>query len=75
METYKIRTKIKENHRLMIENLPFETGEEVEVKITQKSDIATDDIMKLEDSAGAFDFLNDERENIYTVKDLRVRYR
>ena len=34
METYKIRTKIKDNHRLMIKNLPFETGEEVKVTIT-----------------------------------------
>ncbi len=39
METYKIRTRIKENHKLMIEDLPFEKGEEVEVMITQKSDI------------------------------------
>ena len=35
METYKIRTRIKENPKLMIEDLPFEKGEEVEVTITQ----------------------------------------
>jgi len=75
METYKIRTRIKENHKLMIEDLPFEKGEEVEVTITQKSDISIDEIMKLEDRAGAFDFLKDEREDIYTVKDLKVRYK
>ncbi|MEO8447218.1 MAG: hypothetical protein ABI528_06960 [bacterium] len=74
METYKIRTKIKEDHKLTIENLPFEKGEEVEVMIIQKSDISTLDIMKLAEKGGAFDFLNDERENIYTLKDLKIKY-
>ncbi|MCY7360449.1 MAG: hypothetical protein LH629_00025 [Ignavibacteria bacterium] len=72
METYKIRTKIKENHKILIENLPFEKGEEVEITITQKTDISTEDIMKLQDKSSAFDFQNDEREDIYTVKDLKV---
>ncbi|MDZ4713354.1 MAG: hypothetical protein SGI89_13675 [bacterium] len=39
--------------------------------ITQKSDFSTVDIMKLAESRGAFDFLNDERENIYTVNDFK----
>jgi len=72
METYKIRTKIKENHKILIENLPFEKGEEVEITITQKTDISTEDIMKLQDKSSAFDFQNDEREDIYTVNDLKV---
>jgi len=72
METYKIRTKIKENHKILIENLPFEKGEEVEITITQKTDISTEDIMKLQDKGSAFDFQNDEREDIYSVKDLKV---
>jgi len=72
METYKIRTKIKENHKILIENLPFEKGEEVEITITQKTDISTEDIMKLQDKSSAFDFQNDEREDIYSVKDLKV---
>ncbi len=75
METFKIRTRIKENYKLMIEDLPFEKGEEVEVTITQKSDISTDDLMKLEDRGGSFDFLKDEREDIYTVEDLKVKYK
>ena len=31
--------------------------------------------MRLAETGGAFDFLHDEREDVYTVKDLRVRYR
>ncbi len=36
METFKTKTKIKKNHRIEIENLPFDNGEEVEVQITSK---------------------------------------
>ena len=32
-------------------------------------------MMKLEDRGGAFDFLNDEREDIYTVNVLKVKYK
>ena len=75
METFKIKTKIKNNHKLEIENLPFENGQEVEVFITSKEDISINEIMKFEESSGAFDFLNDEREDIYTVNDLKVKYK
>lgn len=74
MNTYKIKAKIK-NHKLEIKNLPFENGEEVEVTVRSKENISIEEIMKLEESSGAFDFLNDAREDIYSVNDLKVRYK
>ncbi len=75
METFKIRTKIKNNHKLEIENLPFENGQEVEVVITFDAKDSINEIMKFEESSGALDFLNDAREDIYTVNDLKVKYK
>lgn len=75
METFKTKTTVKKNHKIEIENVPFENGEEVIVSVSQKSEIPIEDIMKLQDKGGAFDFLNDSREDIYTVKDLKVRYK
>jgi len=75
METFKIKAKIKKDHKLEIENLPFENGQEVEVFITSDAKDSIHEIMKFEESSGAFDFLNDEREDIYTVNDLKVKYK
>lgn len=75
METFKIRTKIKNNHKLEIENLPFENGQEVEVIITLDANDSINEIMKFEESSGALDFLNDAREDIYTDNDLKVKYK
>ncbi|MCY7361490.1 MAG: hypothetical protein LH629_05380 [Ignavibacteria bacterium] len=35
METYKIRTVIKRNHKIEIDNLPFDDGEDVNVIVTK----------------------------------------
>ncbi len=75
MDTIKIKTRVNQDHRIEIENLPFEKGAEVEVTISQSTDIPVKEIMKLEESGTAFDFLNDEREDIYTVNDLIVKYK
>ena len=48
--------------------------DEVELKVLEE-DIATEGIMKLEEQSGSFDFLYDEREDIYSVNDLKVRYK
>jgi hypothetical protein len=74
MDTIKIKTKVSQDHRIEIDNLPFEKGAEVEVTISQSTDIPIIAIMKIEESGRAFDFLNDEREDVYTVKDLIVKY-
>lgn len=75
METFKIKTTVKKNHKIELENVPFENGEEVIVSVSQKSEIPIEDIMKLENKGGAFDFLNNPREDIYSVNDLKVRYK
>jgi len=38
-------------------------------------DLPVEGLMMLTETSGAFDFLKDEREDIYTVDDLKVRYR
>jgi hypothetical protein len=49
------------------------TVEEVRI-LENQSDLPIEGIMFLEDRAGAFDFLNDPDEDIYSVHDLKVRY-
>ncbi len=43
--------------------------------IEKEEDISTNDLMKLSEKSGAFDFLNDKDEDIYTIDDLKVKYR
>ena len=40
-----------------------------------RNDLPIEGLMMLEETSGAFDFLKDEKEDIYTVDDLKVRYR
>jgi hypothetical protein len=49
------------------------TVEEVRI-VENQSEFPIEGIMFLEDRAGAFDFLNDPDEEIYSVHDLKVRY-
>ena len=39
------------------------------------SEIANEDLLLLAEKGGAFDFLNDPEEDIYTDDDLKVRYK
>ena len=39
------------------------------------SEIAHEDLLRLAEKGGAFDFLNDPEEDIYTDDDLKVRYK
>ena len=48
-------------------------SDEVELQM-QEEDLPTLGIMRLAELGGAFDWLADE-EDLYTVNDLRVRYR
>ena len=43
--------------------------------IEKEEDISTKDLMKLIETSKAFDFLKDEGEDIYTIDDLKVKYR
>ena len=47
-----------------------------EIEITEvTNDLPIEGLMKLAETSGAFDFLKGEKEDIYTVDDLKVRYR
>jgi len=47
--------------------------EEIELQL-QEDDVPTLGIMRLAEQGGAFDWLADEKD-LYTVNDLKVRYR
>ena len=40
----------------------------------ESDEMTTEELHFLVDKGGAFDFLHDEKENIYTDKDLKERY-
>ncbi|MEP7037259.1 MAG: hypothetical protein ABI891_02855 [Acidobacteriota bacterium] len=48
--------------------------EPIEIEM-EEADLQTKDLMRLAENGGAFDFLHDEREDIYTLDDLKVRYK
>ena len=55
METFKTVTTIKKNHKIEIENVPFENGMEVEIEVSlnkkneNKNYILRDKLIKYED--------------------------
>ena len=51
-----------------------EMAEKVEPVKIEEADFEEADLMRLAETSGAFDFLNDE-DDIYSVEDLKVRYR
>jgi len=48
--------------------------EEVEL-IEIQDDLPTEALIRLVEEAGSFSFLEDPQEDVYTLNDLRVRYR
>jgi hypothetical protein len=58
--------------------IPFsqliEIAQKVEPIEIEENDFDEVDLMRLAESGGEFDFLNDD-EDIYSVEDLKVRYR
>ena len=42
--------------------------------IEKEDDIDIQEIMKLEEKGGAFDFLNDKKEDIYSIDDVKEKY-
>jgi len=48
--------------------------EEVEV-IEVQDDLPAEGLMRLVQETGSFSFLEDSREDVYTLNDLKVRYR
>lgn len=41
----------------------------------EETNFDAQDLMRLAESGGALNFLHDEREDIYTVDDLKVKYK
>jgi len=48
--------------------------EEVEL-IEGGDDLPTDGLMRLTEGSGSFGYLSDPREDVYSVNDLKVRYK
>ncbi len=53
----------------------IEIVEKIEPVEIVETDFNTQDLMHLAESGGALDFLHDEREDVYTVEDLKVKYK
>jgi hypothetical protein len=53
----------------------IEIAEKVEPIEIEEVDFQTMDLMRLAENGGALDFLSDEREEIYTLDDLKVSYK
>ena len=65
MKQFKISSTIKDYHKLEIENVPFENGQEVDVIITSKKVDSINEIMKFEESSGASIFLMMKEKYLY----------
>jgi len=52
----------------------IEIAQKVEPIEVKENDFDEADLMRLAETGGAFDFLHDE-EDIYSIEDLKVRYR
>ena len=42
---------------------------------TENNEITSEEIQLIADKGGGFDFLHDEKEDIYSDKDLKVKYK
>ena len=77
--TVKIHTKTFDDNHVVISNSELmslidvaEKNNQIEVEMVD--DINGENLMKLCEKGGSFDFLLDEREDIYSIKDLKVKY-
>ncbi len=76
----KINTRPYDEHHVVIATNDLQRLIETAIKIApveveDETVLGDDDLMRLAETSGAFDFLHDEREDIYSVDDLQVRYR
>jgi len=80
----KFRTKAKFENGLFKPSEPvnLSSGEEVELIIIRdekildiSGDISDEDLMNLASKNPSFDFLKDEEEDIYSIDDLKKRYK
>lgn len=73
---YKTRAKYKDGRLIPLEELDLANDMEVEIIIIEDTEgsIKTDDLMKLAEKNESFDFLNNPKEDIYTLDDLKERF-
>lgn len=76
----KIKTRAKYEGGVLKpeEVLDLSEGESFQIIIldtNDQDDVTTEDIMRLAEKDPAFAFLNDPREDGYTLDDLKVRYK
>ena len=77
--TVKIHTKIFDEHHVVVSNSELNklieaVGKTNQIEVELIDDVNNESLMKLCEEGGAFDFLLDEREDIYTLEDLKIRY-
>jgi hypothetical protein len=77
--TVKIHTKLFDEHHVVISNSELNklieaVGKTSQIEVELIDDVNGESLMKLCEEGGSFDFLLDEREDIYTLEDLKIRY-
>jgi len=77
--TVKIHPKTFDENHVVISNDELKTlieavrvNNQIEVELID--DISGENLMKLCENGGAFDFLLNDEEDIYTLKDLKISY-
>ena len=78
----RFKTKAKFENGLFKPSKPvnLSSGEEVELIVIREvnvaeEDISDSDLMELANKNPSFDFLKDEEEDIYSINDLKKRYK
>jgi hypothetical protein len=74
-----IQTKSYGENQVIISSEDLERLLEIARKVApvevEEADFDNRDLMRLAETSGALGFLNDERENVYTTEDLKVKYK
>ena len=77
--TVKIHTTTFDDNHVVVSNKELQklievVGKNNQIEIEMIDDINGENLMKLCEESGSFDFLLDEREDIYSIEDLKVKY-
>jgi predicted secreted protein len=74
-----IQTRNLGENQVVISSEDLERLLEIARKIApvevEETDFDNRDLMRLAETSGALDFLRDEREDVYTAEDLKVKYK
>lgn len=74
-----IQTKSYGENQVIISSEDLERLLEIARKVApvevEEADFNNQDLMCLAETSGALDFLDDDREDVYTTEDLKVKYK